>query len=114
MFLENVKKFDIFGMCETWGNATSDFDNTLPDYSHFSYVREKPRTARRNSGGVTVFVKNNLVENGYIKQVFDDIDDCVVLIFDSCCLNVMCNEKYNHDICLCVTRKFQYLHRPAK
>ena len=78
-------------MCETWGNDTSDFDNTLPDYSHFSYVREKPRTARRNSGGVSVFVKQSLVENGYIKQVFDNMNDCVVLLFDGICLNVKKN-----------------------
>ena len=69
-------------MCETWCNNSDEPDDTLSDYTHFSNIRKKSVRAQRNSGGVTVFVKKSLVEKKYIKRIFDNFNDCIVLLLD--------------------------------
>ena len=81
-FIQFASSFNIFGICETWAETESDFEHCLPNYEHYVYVRQKPPRAVRNSGGVTVFVKNELVRNGIIKRIFHHFSDCVVLFVD--------------------------------
>ena len=47
-------------------------------------MRQKPTRTRpiRNSGGVTVFVKHELVHNGTIRRIFKQFSECVVLLID--------------------------------
>ena len=63
-FIQYTSSFNIFGICETWAETESDFEHCLPYYERCVYVRQKPPRAVRNSEGVTVFVKNELVRNG--------------------------------------------------
>lgn len=70
-------------MCETWAISETDFDDFLYDYEHFDYVRRKSPRANRNSGGVTVLVKSNLIRNGAVKRIFKDFSECVVLLIDA-------------------------------
>ncbi len=79
-FLNYAKQYDIFGMCETWGSDQSDFDDTLHGYDHFDYIRPRSSRARRSSGGVTVFVKDSLINTGVVKRIFETLTDCVVLL----------------------------------
>ena len=82
-FISYVSKFNIFAMCEIWANSESDFTNFMPDYQHFVYARKKSPRAVRNSGGVTVLVKNDLIQNGTIEIIFSHLSDCVVLLMDN-------------------------------
>ena len=72
-FLTYATQFDIFAMCETWGNNVSDFDDVFDDYEHFSYVRSKHENAWKNSGGVTVYTKKQLVTDNFITRIFENI-----------------------------------------
>lgn len=40
-FINFVSEYDIFGMCQTWASSGTDFDNFMPDYDHFDFVRKK-------------------------------------------------------------------------
>lgn len=40
-FKENLKRFDIFSLCETWGKSVSDFEKFLEGYTAFTKVRKK-------------------------------------------------------------------------
>lgn len=66
-FKEYLKRFDIFSLCETWGKNLSDFENFLEGYTAFTKVRKKRFLRGRYSGGVTVFVKNKLMQQGLIE-----------------------------------------------
>ena len=77
---EFIKQFDIFGLCDTWGKSSDEFDSFLDGYNAFSNVRKKKYRKGRASGGVTVFVKSKLIENGLVQRIFCDLDDCVVLL----------------------------------
>ena len=76
-----IRRFDIFGMCETWARNEHEFENFMTDYTHFDFVRKRSRFARRNSGGVTVLVKIFFVESGLIKRIYRHFEECVVLQF---------------------------------
>ncbi|MES9884603.1 MAG: endonuclease/exonuclease/phosphatase family protein [Sedimenticola sp.] len=91
-FLDFAKQFDVIGLCETWGSNHTDFDGTLHNYEHFDYIRKRSRHARRSSGGGSVVVKNYLVSSGNVKRIFDNMNDCVVLLFSGGMLNIA------HDI----------------
>lgn len=62
---------------ETWGKHESQFDNFIQGYTNFSKIRKRKHTAGRHSGGVTVFVESKLTENGMVKRIFSDFEDCV-------------------------------------
>ena len=79
-FRSHVRKFDIFGMCETWASEEKDFDKVLPEYSHFDFICK--RFYLINSGGVTVSVKNHIVETGMITRIFEHFEECVILLFN--------------------------------
>ena len=48
----------------------------------FSVVRKKRYRKSRPSGGVTVFVKYNLIEKGLVKRILNNMEECVVLSLD--------------------------------
>jgi len=61
-FLKTISQFSIIGFVETWP-WTNDSDSifNIPGF-HFvdGSNRKKHRKARRNSGGINIFVKNSL------------------------------------------------------
>ncbi|MEW8544944.1 MAG: reverse transcriptase family protein [Candidatus Thiodiazotropha sp.] len=85
--IEYVKQFDIYSFCETWGHTKTMFDEFINGYKAFTNIRIKRKKRGRNSGGVTVFVRCSLVENGNVKQVFSEFKDCVVLLCKGCLFN---------------------------
>ena len=56
------ENFDIVNLCETWAKSENEFDSFLESYTHYNNVREKPKKSLRNSGGVSVFIKKELVK----------------------------------------------------
>ena len=46
-------------------------------------MRQLKGSSPRGSGGVTVFVKDYLVDGSIIKRVFDNLTECVVLFLSS-------------------------------
>ena len=81
-FLNFCRKYEIIGMYETWQRNKNDFNSFLEGYINFDCLRSSRRTSQRGSGGVTVFVKDVLVNNNIIKRVFDDMSECVVLLLN--------------------------------
>ena len=47
-------------------------------------MRAPRSTTQRGSGGVTVFVKDVLVNNNIIRRIFTDMSECVVLLIEAC------------------------------
>ena len=59
-FLSYISNFDILSFVETWSNDHNVAAN-LPGFQLVdSRNRQKHKKARRNSGGIKVFVKNNI------------------------------------------------------
>ena len=82
-FLQFCKKYDIIGLYETWQRKKLDFDSFLEGYVNFDCMRQPKGSAPRGSGGVTVFVKDYLVDGNIIRRVFDNLTECVVLFLNS-------------------------------
>ena len=61
-----MKEFDIFGKM------------SISLILSFSTIRKK----LFKKGGVTVFVKYNLIENGTVTRIFHDLEECIVLYLD--------------------------------
>ncbi|MEW8544973.1 MAG: reverse transcriptase family protein [Candidatus Thiodiazotropha sp.] len=80
--IEYVRQFDIFGFCETWGQYVTQFDNFISGFKAFTCIRKKRFKKGRASGGVSVFVRCSLVESGFVKRIFSEFDDCVVLLIN--------------------------------
>ena len=78
-FQNFCSKFDNLGLCETWGVENSVFKTILPGFSCFDYVRPKKKTAKRGSGGVSVFIKDELLNTCKFKRIFENFHNCVVL-----------------------------------
>ena len=57
-FVKIVKMFDIITIQETW--LTTHLDINIPGYNDFRKDRVKSKKAKRVSGGVVVFFKQNL------------------------------------------------------
>lgn len=81
-FQSYFSNFHIIGLCETWAVKGDNFDNILPGYSSFDFCRDKKRKAPRGSGGVSVFVKQDLIRDGIVKRIFEHLSECVVMILD--------------------------------
>ena len=45
-------------------------------------IRPKKRSAFRSSGGISVLIKETLIQNNFIKRIFDDFNECIVLLLD--------------------------------
>lgn len=82
-FLNFCRKYDIIGMYETWQQNKSDFGSFLEGYINFDCMRPTRGSARRGSGGVTVFVKEYFVNMNIIIRIFDEMSECVVLLLSS-------------------------------
>ena len=81
-FQSYFSKFDIIGLCETWAVKGDNFDNILPGYTSFDFCRDKKRTVPCGSGGVSVFVKQELIRDRLVKRIFNHLPECVVLILE--------------------------------
>ena len=77
--LNYIKQYQICAFCETWGVSEEQFENFVDNYTSFSSIRKRLRKVGRFSGGVTVFVQNDLIELGSISRIFDNFTDCVCL-----------------------------------
>lgn len=64
-------------------------------YTAFTNIRKKNVRCGRHSGGVTVFVKSDLVSKGFVKRDFNDFDDCIILILKGSPFNLI------NDVVLC-------------
>ena len=61
-FLQSISKFHIVSFVETWGNDLNDDLNLQNFHLIASSCRKKHKKARRNSGGISIFVKNQIVK----------------------------------------------------
>ena len=57
-FLSFVQKFDVICFTETWKNCHDVY--VIPGYVEYSVIRKKHKKAKKNSGGISVFVANHL------------------------------------------------------
>ena len=76
------KLFDIIAVYETWQKCKNEFDNFLQGYTHFESIRKRTRNSSRGSGGVSVFVKDWVIQTSGVKRIFDNFQECVVLLFE--------------------------------
>ena len=76
-----LTQFDIICLCETWSRYTGEFDNFMPGFVHFDNVRKLNISSLRNSGGVSVFIRNCLVKDKLISRIFTNFNDSIVLLF---------------------------------
>ena len=74
-----LKQFEIIGLVETWSNFNGEFDPFLSSYCHFDCVRKRRNNSIRNSGGVSVFVKEEHVISYLVSRIKHDLTDGVVL-----------------------------------
>lgn len=82
-FVDFCKSYDVIALCETWQETENEFQNFLPDFRSFDCMRIKRRTAHRGSGGVTVFIRDELLKTNGIKRIFDYFTECVIFHFDA-------------------------------
>ena len=73
-----MSTFNICRLNETWTKSVNEFDNFLSGYTCFNSVRDGVNKGRF-SGGVTVFVRSNLIESKRVHRVFNNLKDCVIL-----------------------------------
>jgi len=64
-FLSHVNNFDFISLIETWSSDKTKIN--IPNYSYFHLHREKNKRARRYSGGVIFFFKDQYKH--YVKQL---------------------------------------------
>ena len=69
-------KFDIVGLCETWQSRAGAYDRFLPGFVNFDSIRLN--TKGRGSGGVTVFIKDWLLNTNSIKRIYCHWSECVI------------------------------------
>ena len=96
-FISFVKTFHCCALYETWGKTESQFDNFIEGYTNFSKTRKRTHNLGRYSGGVTVFVQSKLCEDGIIKRIFSEFEDCVCILLKGVYLG------FTNDIVLCFT-----------
>ena len=89
------RQFDVIGLLESWSNFQGEFDFFLQDYTCFDDVRPK-RGVLRNSGGVSLFVKNTLVHKFETKRILSNFRNCVLLYFKTSIF-------HTHYIIMCFT-----------
>ena len=70
-FRTELSRHDIIGLTET--HAGPDDNLALTGYTSFSYNRKKHKKARKHSGGITVLIKNELVDGVEIISTSPDL-----------------------------------------
>ena len=78
-FIEAVFKSDIVLLCETWTHKYSDAE--VKGYVRFSKTRKPKKRAKRASGGLEVYIKENLIKG--IKVLEWDFEDGLHFKFDN-------------------------------
>ena len=68
VFLNDISKYDIFGVCETWLNKGNDALN-MPNYKFYPLSRSNERERGQPRGGVGWFIRESL--RRYIKVLYD-------------------------------------------
>ena len=59
-FIESVFNYDVVMLCESWTNEMSDVD--VEGYIRISKVRKRKKYAKRSSGGLEVYIKEELIK----------------------------------------------------
>lgn len=80
-FISFCRNYDIICLCETWQCNEDDFSNMIPGYIHFDSPRRNLR-GHRGAGGVSVFIKDELFNSGIIKRIYNQYEECVLLIIE--------------------------------
>ena len=80
-FQNYCQLFDIIALHETWQENAHDFDTFIKGFSNFDSMRRKKRNAVRGSDGVSVFIKDWLVQTNGIQRIFENFRVCIVLLF---------------------------------
>ncbi len=84
-FRQAVLEFDIFSLTET--HAATENDIQIPKYKHYAVVRKKHAKARKCSGGIAVFVREEIADG----VVMDDRSNGVAIVLrlkkESFCTN---------------------------
>ena len=74
-FLKYINQYDIILCTETWTNKLSDLN--IAGYNNVAIHRARRPGAKRDSGGIVVFFRENLAK--FIK-VRKTTDDCILWI----------------------------------
>ena len=80
-FIEYCKNFDIIAFYETWQVQPEEFGNFIDGYGTFESMRKKRRGMSRGSGGVSVFIKDWVLQTNGVVRIFQDFKESVVLLF---------------------------------
>lgn len=73
--------YDMVGICETWQTAKDEFKDMLPGYTNFDSPRQV-KHKYRGAGGVTVFVKNELIETGLLSRIYETYQENVFFLME--------------------------------
>ena len=78
-FVTSVFKSDIVLLSETWSNEYSDIN--VNGYTRVSKIRKLKKKAKRSSGGLEVYIKDNLVKG--ITNLNWEFEDGLSFKFDN-------------------------------
>lgn len=81
-FHDYCKQFDLVALYETWQRSENDFRNFMQGFMNFDAIRKKSRNVFRGSGGVSVFVKDWVMQTAGVTRIFQHFDECIVLLFN--------------------------------
>jgi len=62
----------------------------MKSYIHFDYVRKIKDNAKRNSGGISVFIKSGFCKKLSFQRLYEHFDNTVVLL---CKLSTICQSE---------------------
>ena len=88
-FKNYCKAFDVIALNETWQEQETEFENFMHGYQIFESMRKKRRCMSRGSGGVSVFVKDWIMQTDGVIRIFPDFKETVVLLFKGNIFNRM-------------------------
>jgi len=89
-----IKQHDIFAILESWLD-TNDSCPTIDGYVNFRSDRKKKRKAKRNSGGIIIYCRSNIVKG--LSKIASSSNDILWLKFDSLFFG------FPNDLYLCVS-----------
>ena len=74
-FLDIIDKYDVVFLNECWINKNDSFE--IQNFKCFKKHRKKSKKAKRNSGGLCVFIKNEIAE--FFEECEWDFEDGFIL-----------------------------------